>query len=300
MEAALIAVLQVLVVVVGVGGCWWLLNLLTAFDDHAELWAATNWGYLAQRVGFVAVQVIGVSSLVGHDLDRWSSLAWVGGGLVWATLLAVAGYWITNWMIPRTARPVPLNQVPLSAGLVKLGFAIGLGLVVRATFAGEAPDQRTGLLATLVFTAAGIAGLVVGFYLHSAVARGSLRNAVNQGSLRADVGRGGLRAAVAAGGVTEGLESAAVLTAVGLILHGAIAGDFTTWAESLRGFGVALGVAYAGLYLARYVIDWLVLTGDCTLRTIHVRQQKGAAALLAFLLVMVAIPISAAVNLYVE
>jgi hypothetical protein len=54
------------------------------------------------------------------------------------------------------------------------------------------------------------------------------------------------------------------------------------------------------LYVARYVIDWFVLTGDCTLKTIHAQQQKGAAALLAFLLVMVAIPISAVVNLYVE
>jgi hypothetical protein len=171
--------------------------------------------------------------------------------------------------------------VPLSVGLVRLGFYIGLGLVVRATFIGEAPSQRTGLLATLAFTAAGIAGLLVAFYLHSAVARGNLRTAV------------------AAGGVTEGLESGAVLTSVGLIMYGAMAGDFTTWTESLRGFGVALGVAYAGLYLARYVIDWLVLTGECTLETIHAQQQKGAAALLAFLLVMMAIPISAVVNLYV-
>jgi hypothetical protein len=281
--AALIAVLQVLIVVLGVGGGWWLLNLLTAFDDHAELWLAANWGYLAQRVGFVFAQVVGVSSLISRDLTEWSSLGWVAGGLVWATLLAGAGLWITDWMIlrARATRRAALNQVPLSLGLVRLGFYIGLGLVVRATFVGEAPDQRTGLLATLAFTAAGVAGLVIAFYLHTLVTKGNLREAV------------------VAGGVTEGLESAAVLASVGLILYGATAGDFTTWAESLRGFGVALGVAYAGLYVARYVIDWLVLTGDCTLETIHAQQQKGAAALLAFLLVMVAIPISAAVNLYV-
>jgi hypothetical protein len=207
----------------------------------------------------------------------------VGGGLVWATLLAGLGFWVTDWMILRSqaTRRAALNQVPLSVGLVRLGFYIGLGLVVRATFVGEAPGWRTGLLATLVFTAAGIAGLVIAFYLHSVVARGNLRTAV------------------VAGGVTEGLESAAVLASVGLILYGAMAGDFTTWPDSLRGFGVALGVAYVGLYAARYVIDWLVLTGDCTLATIHAKQQKAAAALLAFLLVMVAVPISAAVNLYV-
>ncbi len=281
--AALIAVLQVLIVVVGVGGGWWLLNLLTAFDDHAELWLAANWGYLAQRVGFVFAQVVGVSSLIGRDLTEWSSLAWVAGGLVWATLLAGAGLWVTDWMIlrARATRRAALDQVPLSVGLVRLGFYIGLGLVVRATFVGQAPDHRTALLATVAFTAAGVASLVIAFYLHSLVAKGNLREAV------------------VAGGVTEGLESAAVLSSVGLILHGATAGDFTTWAESLRGFGLALGVAYAGLYVARYVIDWLVLTGDCTLETIHAQQQKAAAALLAFLLVMVAIPISAAVNLYV-
>lgn len=279
-----IAALQVLIVVVGIGGGWWLLNLLTAFDDHAELWVTNNWAYLIQRIGLVAAQVIGVSSLVGYDLDRWSSLGWVAGGTVWATLLAAAGFWLTDWMVlrrraqPRTA----LNQVPLSVALVRLGFLAGLGLVVRATFVGEAPDHGTGLLATLAFTAAGIAALVIAFYLHSAVARGNLR------------------AAVVAGGVTEGLESAAVLTSVGLILYGAMAGDFTTWGDSLRGFGVALGVAYVGLYVARYVIDWLVLTGECTLTTIHAKQQKGAAALLAFLLIMAAVPISAAVNLYVE
>jgi hypothetical protein len=282
--ALLIAVLQVLIVVVGVGAGWWLLNRLTAFDDHEELWSATNWAYLVQRVGFVFVQVVGVSSLVGQDLTEWSSLAWVGGALVWATLLAAVGFLLTDWMILRTRATAlaALNHVPLSVGVVRLGFYVGLGLVVRATFVGEAPTVGTGLLATLAFTAAGIAGLVLAFYLHSAVTRGHLRTAV------------------AAGGVTEALESAAALAAVGLILHGATAGDFTTWADSLGGFAVALGAAYVGLYVARYVIDWFVLTGDCTLKTIHAQQQKGAAALLAFLLVMVAIPISAVVNLYVE
>jgi hypothetical protein len=282
--APLIATLQALIVVAGVGGAWWLLNLLTAFDDHAELWGATNWAYLVQRIGFVFVQVVGVSSLLGHDLTEWSSLAWIAAGLVWATLLAAAGYWVTDWMVLRTrATPLAaLDRVPLSVGLTRLGFYVGLGLIVRATFVGEAPTLRTGLLATLAFTATGIAGLVIAFYLHSVVARGNLRTAV------------------AAGGLTEGLESGAVLAAVGVILYGAMAGDFTTWADSLAGFGMALGVAYAGLYIARYVIDWFILTGDCTLATIHAKQQKGAAALLAFLLVMVAIPVSAVVNLYVE
>jgi hypothetical protein len=282
--APLIASLQVLIVVVGVGGGWWLVNLLTAFDDHAELWVATNWGYFVQRVGFVLVQVIGVSSLLGQNLTDWTSLAWVTGGLLWATLLAAVGFWLSDWMILRTraTRLSALNHVPMSVGLVRLGFFLGLGLIVRATFGGDAPTLATGLLSTLVFTAAGIAALVVAFYLHGLVTRGDLR------------------AAVVAGRVTEGLESGAVLAAVGLILYGAMAGDFTTWGDSLLGFGVALGVAYVGLYVARYVIDWFILTGECTLRTIHAHQQKGAAALLAFLLVMVAIPVSAVVNLYVE
>ncbi|WP_432978129.1 hypothetical protein [Dactylosporangium sp. CA-233914] len=283
--AALIAVLQVLIVIVGVGGGWWLLNAVTSFDDHDELWQRANWGYLVQRVGFVAVQVIGVSSLIGQDLTNWNSLAWVGGGIVWATVLAILGFWITDWMILRTrATPLgALNTVPLSIGLVRLGFYLGLALVVRATFIGHAPDLRTSLLSTLVFTIAGIAGLVIAFALHGLVAHGNPRAAMVDGE-----------------GVTQGLESAAVLTAVGLILYGSIAGDFTTWPESLAGFGAALGIAYVGLYVARYLIDWFVLTGECTLRTIHAQQQKGAAALLAFLLVMVALPISAVINLYVE
>ncbi|WP_433079627.1 hypothetical protein ACQP1P_40700 [Dactylosporangium sp. CA-052675] len=283
--AASIAVLQVLIVILGVGGGWWLLNAVTAFDDHDELWQRSNWGYLVQRVGFVAVQVIGVSSLIGQDLTNWNSLAWVGGGIVWATVLAVLGFWITDWMIlrSRATRIGALNTVPLSVGLVRLGFYLGLALVVRATFIGHAPDLRTSLLSTAVFTLAGIAGLVIAFHLHGLVAHGNPRAAMVTGD-----------------GVTQGLESAAVLTAVGLILYGAIAGDFTTWPESLAGFGAALGIAYVGLYVARYLIDWFVLTGECTLKTIHAQQQKGAAALLAFLLVMVALPISACINLYVE
>ncbi|GAA2355799.1 hypothetical protein [Dactylosporangium salmoneum] len=282
--AALIAVLQVLIVIFALGGGWWLLNAATSFDDHYELWQRANWGYLVQRVGFVAVQVIGVSSLVGQDLHSWSSLAWVGGGVVWATLLAIFGFWITDWMILRTraTKIGELNAVPLSVGLVRLGFYLGLALVVRATFIGHAPNLRTSLTSIAVFTVAGIAGLVIAFYLHSLVSYGNLR------------------AEMATGGVTEGMESAGVLTAVGLILYGAMAGDFTTWPDSLAGFGVALGVAYVGLYVARYLIDWFVLTGACTLKTIHAEQQRGAAALLAFLLVMLALPISAVVNLYIE
>lgn len=282
--APIVAALQVLIVVLGVGVGWWLVNLRTDFDDHAELWVANNWGYLAQRAGFVFAQVIGVSSLLGRDLTAWSSLLWVSGGLLWTSLVAAAGFWITDWMILRTRATKfnELNQVPLSVGLVKLGFYIGLGLIMRATFVGDAPDLRTGLISTLAFTVAGIVGLVVAFYLHSVVSRVQLRGKV------------------VAGGVTEALESMSVLAAVGLILYGAIAGDFTTWGDSLTGFAVAIGLAYLGLYVARYVIDWFILTGQCTLKSIHAEQQRGAAALLAFLLVMVAIPVSAVVNLYVE
>jgi hypothetical protein len=281
--SALIATLQVVIVVLGVGGGWWLVNALTAFDDHAELWVANNWGYLVQRVGLVFVQVVGVSGLLGLDLNDWRSLAWVAGGLVWSTALAAAGFWITDWMILRTRATAfgELNRVPLSVGLVKLGFYVGLGLIVRATFVGQAPDVATALLSIAAFTAAGLAGLVLAFHLHGLVSRADLR------------------AGTVAGGLTEALESASVLAAVGLILHGAIAGDFTTWGDSLAGFGVALGVAYVGLYVARYVIDWFILTGECTLRTIHAERQTGAAALLAALLVLVAVPVSAAVNLYI-
>jgi hypothetical protein len=281
--SALIATLQVVIVVLGVGGGWWLVNALTAFDDHAELWVANNWGYLVQRVGLVFVQVVGVSGLLGLDLNDWRSLAWVAGGLVWSTALAAAGFWITDWMILRTRATAfgELNRVPLSVGLVKLGFYVGLGLIVRATFVGQAPDVATALLSIAAFTAAGLVGLVLAFHLHGLVSRADLR------------------AGTVAGGLTEALESASVLAAVGLILHGAIAGDFTTWGDSLAGFGVALGVAYVGLYVARYVIDWFILTGECTLRTIHAERQTGAAALLAALLVLVAVPVSAAVNLYI-
>lgn len=72
------------------------------------------------------------------------------------------------------------------------------------------------------------------------------------------------------------------------------------WPESLAGFGVALGVVYVGLYVARYLIDWFIPTGDWTLRTIHAQQQKCATTLLAFLLVKAASPSSAVVNVYVE
>ncbi len=281
--ATLIATLQVLIVVIGVGGMWWLVNLLTEFDDHAELWVANNWGYLAQRAGFVLAQIVGVSGLLGRNLDDWSSLAWVAGGLVWSTLLAAAGFWITDWMILRTraTRFADLNRVPLPVGLVRLGFYVGLGLIVRATLIGEAPNLRIALLSTLVFTAAGIAGLVLAYYLHGFVSRAQSGGTVVGGAL------------------TGALESMGVLAAVGIILHGAIAGDFTTWGDSLAGFGAALGIAYVGLYVARYLVDWFILTGRCTLRTIHEQQQTGAAALLAFLLVMVAIPVSAVVSLYV-
>lgn len=63
---------------------------------------------------------------------------------------------------------------------------------------------------------------------------------------------------------------------------------------------MALGVVYVGPYVARYLIDWFVPTGDWTLRTIHAQQQKCATTLLAFLLFMAALPVSAVLNVYVE
>jgi uncharacterized membrane protein YjfL (UPF0719 family) len=300
-QSGVVAVAKVALFLGFVVALWHLVNALTrTFDDHDELFVNGNWAYFVQRAGLVGGQAIAMAGALDLGEAGWVDLAWFAGAGLWVLVVLL----VAHPLIERAMRLAPatehaevsaagsatdtapsgfdagtdrLRRINLGASLVKAGFLVSFGLVLNATFAGRAPDLSTGLISTVVFAALGLGVLVLTYRLHDLVTPIRLRKRVRDGNLTASV------------------EAAGALVALGIVVRNAIAGDFRGWATSLAGFAIAVVLTLVALYVFRWLIDKVILTG-VTLRSVHADDRTVAAALTAVLLVVVALPASDALS----
>jgi hypothetical protein len=275
-----IGLVELLVFVGYVAGLWKLLNVVTpSVDDHHEIFVGGNWAYLVQRLGIALAQAIGMFSSIGvSQPNRWSDVGWLALAGLWVSVLLLAVRPVVDRTVERSAqRADQAHADNLAVSMVKAAFFVAFGFVVNGSLTGSAPNLATALTATAVFTVLGGAVLLACYRLHDLVHPQAVHDGVRAGRLPASV------------------EAAGVLVALGLIMRNAIAGDFVGWAPALIGFGVTAVAGLVVLYVARWLIDRLVIT-SFTLKEIHESNQVTAAALLAALLPLVAMPVTAVVG----
>lgn len=254
---------------------WWLVNRATHFDDHEELFVKRNPSYAIQRCGLLLGQGVAMWPLLGTTDRVYFDLAWLVGGGLWAMLLLGLLWPVLNRLVAHGDMTDPADVTERSASIARAGFFVGAGFVINAGLSGEAPTLLQGILSTVVFT---LLGLVVLYLAYLVNGRIGMFDRLNH-----HVAEGHVAAGIIAGGFT---------VALGLVLHTAIAGDFTGWALSLTGFAVTAVVAVIGFYLVSWLMDTLIIT-SATLKQVVAEDQRLAAAVTAAMLVTVAAAVTA-------
>ncbi|MFC7547706.1 hypothetical protein [Plantactinospora sp. GCM10030261] len=258
-----------------VASLWSVVNVLTHFDDHEQLFVRHNRSYLVQRCGLLIGQGVAMWPLLGSTGRPWFDLAWLLGGGLWAALLLGALWPVLNRVIGHGDMTDPQDRAEQAFSLVRAGFFVASGAVIAAALSGDAPTLGQGVVSTVVFTALGLLTLYAAYRVNGMVPQFD--------RLTRHLAHGNLAAATIAAGFT---------VALGLVLHTAIAGDFAGWASSLVGFAVTAVLAMIGFYLVSWLMDRFIIT-SATLAEVVREDQRLAATATATLLVTVAAAVAA-------
>ena len=250
---------------------WAVVNWVTHFDDHDQLFVQRNRSYLMQRCGLLLGQGVAMWPLLDSSGRLGFDFAWLVGGGVWVMVLLGLLWPVLNWVVGKGDMTNPDDVQERSLSIVRGSFFVAAGFVIAAALSGDAPSVVTGIVSTVVFTLLGLIALVLAYLVNGAVPQFD--------RLSQHLRSGNVAAAIIAGGFT---------IALGIVLNKAIAGDFTGWALSLVGFAVTLVVAMIGFYLVSWLMDKFIITSATLAQVVREDQQLPAVATAAMLVTVAA------------
>ena len=236
-------------------------NLLTPYDNHAELTERNNAAFGFAMAGYyvgLAVALAGV--LQGPVRGVLLDLQDVGlYGLLALVLLNVARY-VNDYLILHSFRNAELiEQQNGGTGAVIGGGLIATGLVIEGAISGTGG----GVMSVLGFFVLGQLALVLGGLVYQRITPYDVHAAIAE--------RNNVAAGVAFGGF---------LVAQGMVLGFAARGSFTSWAVDITTFVTYAVVSLILLSLVRLFADHVLLPGHKLSDEVGV-QGNLAAALVA-------------------
>lgn len=234
---------------------WWIINWLTPFDDEEEMFTRGNVAYTLQRVGILAGFCIALLPVIGdYDKDHiLPSLGWLSLEAVWVgVILLVVRYVVDKTLLPQVSNTSALKDGNLAVGIAECGAYLATGLITGAALVGSAASTWLSVFSSTVFALLGIG--LVGLVVLLAPNR-----------LRERVGRGEIASACLLVGLLIGSA---------LVVRVGVAGDFTSWSDSLVAFLATALLAVVTLLISWRLVDLVVLR----LHTVDEVVRKDLAA----------------------
>jgi len=259
---------------------WFVLNRVTRFDDHEELFVKNNLAYLLQRMGLCFAQVIAMLAVIpDFDVDHpWQSSGWLLLEGLWVFIaLFTARYVVDAVLLYGIKNETLLLQGNLSIGIVEAAFYVGLGFLLNGSLTGTADTFGLSIASTVVFYILGLAFVTAVFWIHELATPYSLRDRLKSGNVSAAIELAGV------------LLSASIVTSVG------VAGDFTSWGEGLLWFILTAFVSIVLLYLVRWLTS-AVIIGRRSLKDAQKAQLTTIASFQAGMMVLAAVVVSTVIS----
>ena len=236
---------------------WKVIDKITQFDDHDELFLKGNGAYALQRVGLLAAQLIGMMAVL-PDSDPehpWWSAFWLLLEGAWVFFAILTARFVVDWvLLPRIQTTSLLLQGNTAIGIVECGFYVGLGWLLNGSLTGSASSNWLSFASTVVFYLLGL-GFVTGVYwLYELITPYNMRERLQSGDNSA------------------AFELASLLVGASVVTRVGVAGDFTDWSDNIKGFFVIALLSIIMLLIVRWLVSRLVVRAS--VRTV---QSDGHA-----------------------
>lgn len=271
-------------IIVGLAGFWHFINWRTKFDDDHELFDKNNYAYLLQRAGLLGAFLIGCVPVIVRERTggTWFEIGVMFAQIAWVfvALLAVRVV-VDKLLLPKIDNLQALLDGNIALGAVEAGFYIGFGAILNGSLTGTSPSGFETAASTVVFGLLGLAVMIGMFFVHEYIVR-----RFSKLHLRENIQNGDMAAS---------LEVAGILAALGIVVREGVAGDFVSWPDSLFAFAMTALFAIVILYVLRFAIDKVIFRKH-TIRQIVTEGRVVAAAMLAALFIIGAIPVGMAVR----
>jgi uncharacterized membrane protein YjfL (UPF0719 family) len=247
---------------------WWIINWLTPFDDEEEMFTQNNVAYTLQRVGILAGFCIALLPVIS-DYDKehiLPSLGWLSLEAIWVgAILLMVRRVVDTTLLPKVSNTSALKNGNLAVGIAECGAYLAAGLITGAALVGSANSTWLSVFSSTVFALLGIGlvGLVV------LLAPYQLRERIEHEQ-------------VASAYLLVGL-----LIGSALVVRVGVAGDFTSWSDSLVAFSATALLAVVTLLISWWLVDLVVLR-------LHTVKEVVGSNLTAPAVVMMASLISVA------
>lgn len=187
----------------------------------------------------IAISIIFIGGLIGPSVglveDVITVSTYSGLGII---LLYIAHIINDRLILPQFNNNKELvDDRNVGTGVVQAGSYIASGLIIAGSIHGEGG----GIMTTLAFFALGQIALIIFGKIYDAITDFNLHDEIENDN------------------VAAGIAFAGTLTALGIILSNAAAGDFISWEHNMAIFVVNIVVAFLLLPLFRTVIDKLII-----------------------------------------
>lgn len=235
-------------------------NRLTPYDIHEQLSEKNNAALGASLAGYyIGFAILFCGAYLGPSFGFWEDL------------LVVTGYTLLGLLLLNVAREINdrliLHRMAVTDAIsekqnVAAGTLLGCNYIASAlVVAGAIHGEGGGITTALAFFGMGQLALVLFTLLYEQLTPYSIHDEIEQGNLAAALGFGG------------------TLVAIGILIMGAVSGDFVSWGYNLSVLAVELAAIFLYLILVRVFFD-KVLIYRCDLNREIAEDRNIGAGLL--------------------
>lgn len=203
-------------------GSWKLVDVLTPFDDDAEI-RGGDVPYALERGALTLAQAIGLMCAARmFDADyRWWSYGVFNLGALWITVaMLLARPVLDRLLLPQFNDEQAVRGGNWAVATLHVGAYLGLGCMAGAAMIGQAGGRWQTMFATVAFYVLGLIFVSLVVTLHELFTPYDLRGRIKSGQ------------------VSAGIESGSLVLATSIVTAVGVAGDVNHWLSSVGAFAL--------------------------------------------------------------
>lgn len=272
-----------------IAGWWKLMNKVTPWDDHKEIFEKHNDGFLAVRCLQIIALAFAIKPVIGYGGAWWQLALWTLVDCVWVCALLFVAMPLLNWLVKRTHGGIQaIRNNSLPAGLLQGLFYVAYGRIIGGTLPGPGDAIWHTYVVATAFGLLGVAWITLVYWVVVDAVRpflGATKSIGSDGKITWTLTstKVSLSDHIQQGNWGATTLAAATTWTLGEVTSSAVSGNFTGWAESIVTFLLAAGFMLLLAFATLWAADKFIITTENLASMVQKRLVRPAVVMATFL-----------------